>query len=63
MKNEQTFFMADNRIFEYDLKLRDIAVHCFLCHCLNRENNVAFPQERISPKGAVLGKRKLWARH
>ena len=44
MKERRTnFFMVDNRIFEYDLKLRDIAVYCFLCRRLNRENNVAFP--------------------
>ena len=58
MKNEQTFFMADNRIFEYDLKLRDIAVHCFLCRRLNRENNVAFPSRKDIAQGCGIRKEK-----
>ena len=32
----KNFFMVDNRIFEYGLKPRDIAVYCFLCRRMNR---------------------------
>lgn len=42
----KNFFMVDNRIFEYGLKPRDIAVYCFLCRRMNRESNVAFPSRK-----------------
>ena len=57
MKERRTnFFMVDNRIFEYDLKPRDIAVYCFLCRRLNRENNVAFPSRKDIAKGCGIKK-------
>ena len=57
MKVRRTnFFMVDNRIFDYDLKPRDIAVYCFLCRRLNRENNVAFPSRTDIAKGCGIKK-------
>ena len=57
MKERRTnFFMVDNRIFEYDLKPRDIAVYCFLCRRLNQESNVAFPSRKDIGKGCGIKK-------
>ena len=57
MKERRTnFFMVDNRIFEYDLKPRDIAVYCFLCRRLNQESNVAFPSRKDIAKGCGIKK-------
>ena len=52
----KNFFMVDNRIFEYDLKPRDIAVYCFLCRRMNRESNVAFPSRRDIANGCGIRK-------
>lgn len=52
----KNFFMVDNRIFEYGLKPRDIAVYCFLCRRLNRESNVAFPSRRDIANGCGIRK-------
>lgn len=52
----KNFFMADNRIFKYGLKPRDIAVYCFLCRRLNRESNVAFPSRRDIANGCGIKK-------
>lgn len=52
----KNFFMADNCIFEYGLKPRDIAVYCFLCWRLNRETNVAFPSRRDIANGCGIKK-------
>lgn len=52
----KNFFMVDNRIFEYDLKPRDIAVYCFLCRRMNRESNVAFPSRRDIASGCGIRK-------
>ena len=57
MKVRRTnFFIVDNRIFEYDLKPRDIAVYCFLCRRLNQESNVAFPSRKDIGKGCGIKK-------
>lgn len=52
----KNFFMVDNRIFEYDLKPRDIAVYCFLCRRINRESKVAFPSRRDIANGCGIRK-------
>ena len=52
----KNFFMVDNRIFEYGLKPRDIAVYCFLCRRMNRESNVAFPSRRDIANGCGIRK-------
>lgn len=52
----KNFFMVDNRIFEYDLKPRDIAVYCFLCRRMNLESNVAFPSRRDIANGCGIRK-------
>ena len=52
----KNFFMVDNRIFECDLKPRDIAVYCFLCRRMNRESNVAFPSRRDIASGCGIRK-------
>ena len=52
----KSFFMVDNRIFEYGLKPRDIAVYWFLCRRLNRESNVAFPSRRDIANGCGIRK-------
>ena len=52
----KNFFMVDNRIFECDLKPRDIAVYCFLCRRMNRESNVAFPSRRDIANGCGIRK-------
>lgn len=52
----KNFFIADNRIFEYGLKPRDIAVYCFLCRRLNRKTNVAFPSRRDIANGCGIKK-------
>ena len=58
----KNFFMVDNRIFEYGLKPRDIAVYCFLCRRMNRKAMwLSLPGE-ISQTGAESGKRKPWTR-
>ncbi len=57
MKVRRTnFFMVDNRIFDYDLKPRDIAVYCFLCRRLNQNSNVAFPSRKDIGKGCGIKK-------
>ena len=57
MKVRRTnFFMVDNRIFEYDLKPRDIAVYCFLCRRLNQDSNVAFPSRKDIGNGCGIKK-------
>ena len=48
--------MVDNRIFDYDLKPRDIAVYCFICRRLNRKANVAFPSRKDIGKGCGIKK-------
>ena len=50
------FFMVDNRIFDYDLKPRDIAVYCSICRRLNRKDNVAFPSRKDIGKGCGIKK-------
>ena len=50
------FFIVDNRIFDYDLKPRDIAVYCFICRRLNRKDNVAFPSRKDIGKGCGIKK-------
>ncbi len=52
----KNFFMVDNRIFEYGLKPRDIAVYCFLCRRMNRESNVAFPSRKDIANGCGIRK-------
>ena len=52
----KNFFIVDNRIFEYGLKPRDIAVYCFLCRRMNRESNVAFPSRRDIANGCGIRK-------
>ena len=57
MKIRRTnFFMVDNRIFDYDLKPRDIAVYCFLCRRLNQDSNVAFPSRKDIGKSCGIKK-------
>ena len=50
------FFTVDNRIFDYGLKPRDIAVYCCICRHINRETGVAFPSRRMIARECGIGK-------
>ena len=49
-------FIADNHIFNYGLKSRDIAVYCTLCRHRNKEASAAFPSQKTIAKECGIGK-------
>ena len=46
MEQTEPFFTVVNRIFDYDLKPRDIAVFCCVCRHINHRTGEAFPSRR-----------------
>ena len=50
------FFTVDNRIFDYGLKPRDIAVYCCICRHMNRDTGVAFPSRKSIARECGIGK-------
>ena len=56
MKDFGSFFTVDNRIFDFGLKPRDIAVYCCICRHINQRTGVAFPSRRKIAKECGIGK-------
>lgn len=50
------FFTVDNRIFDMQLKPRDIAVYCCLCRHINRVTGVAYPARRTIARECGISK-------